>query len=41
MAALRPQVAELAVGAASRSSNRQISLDDAMPVINRQLDNPN
>ena len=41
MAALRPQVAELAVGAASRIMNRQISLDDALPVINRELDNPN
>jgi F-type H+-transporting ATPase subunit b len=41
MAALRPQVAELAVGAASRIMNRQISLDDALPVVNRQLDNPN
>ncbi len=41
MASLRPQVAQLAVGAASRIVNREISLDDALPVINRQLDNPN
>ncbi len=41
MATLRPQVADLAVGAASRIMNRQISVESAMPVINRQLDNPN
>lgn len=41
LAAIRPQVAELAVGAASRIMNRQISLDSALPVVNRELDNPN
>ncbi len=41
LSSLRPQVAQLAVGAASRIVNRQISVDDALPVINRQLDNPN
>ncbi len=41
MAAVRPQVAELAVGAASRIMNRQISLDEARPVIESHLANPN
>jgi F-type H+-transporting ATPase subunit b len=41
LAAIRPQVAELAVGAASRIMNRQISLESALPVVNRELDNPN
>ena len=41
LAALRPQMGELAVGAASRVMNRQISLDSALPVIDQQLDNPN
>lgn len=41
MAAVRPQLAELAVGAASRVMNQQISLESALPVVNQQLDNPN
>ncbi|MGI9595132.1 MAG: F0F1 ATP synthase subunit B [Acidimicrobiales bacterium] len=41
MASLRPQVANLAVGAASKVMNRQISLDSVRPVIDRSLDNPN
>lgn len=41
LASLRPQMGELAVGAASRVMNRQISLDSALPVIDQQLDNPN
>ncbi|MEM9651710.1 MAG: F0F1 ATP synthase subunit B [Actinomycetota bacterium] len=41
MAALRPQVAQLAVGAASKVMNRQIDLSAAEPVINRAMDNSN
>lgn len=41
MASLRPQVASLAVGAASKVMDRQINLDAARPVIDRFLDNPN
>ncbi len=41
VAALRPQVEQLAVGAASKIMNRQITLDAARPVVNRHLDNPN
>lgn len=41
MAAVRPHVAELAVGAASKVMNRQISLEQARPVVNRQLDSQN
>lgn len=41
MASLRPQVAELAVGAASKVMNRQINLEAARPVVDRFLDNPN
>lgn len=41
MAALRPQVAQLAVGAASKVMDRQISLDAARPVIDQAMDNPN
>lgn len=41
MASLRPQVADLAVGAASKVMNRQINLDTARPVIDRFLNNPN
>ena len=41
MAALRPQVAQLAVGAASKVMNRQIDLAAAQPVINHAMDNSN
>ncbi len=41
MASMRPQVAELAVGAASKVMNRQINLEAARPLVNRLLDNPN
>ncbi len=41
MASLRPQVADLAVGAASKVMNRPINADAARPVIDRFLDNPN
>lgn len=41
MASLRPQVAELAVGAASKVMNRQINLEAARPLVNRLLDNQN
>lgn len=41
MTAVRPQVAELAVGAASKVMNRQISLEQARPVVNRELDSQN
>ena len=41
MASLRPQVADLAVGAASKVMNRQIDPGTARPVIDRYLDNPN
>lgn len=41
MSALRPQVAQLAVGAASKVMNRQIDAGAAQPVIERALDNPN
>lgn len=41
MAALRPQVADLAVGAASKVMNRQVDIGAARPVIDRFLDNPN
>ncbi len=41
MAALRPQVADLAVGAASKVMNRQVDASSARPVIDRFLDNPN
>lgn len=41
MTALRPQVAQLAVGAASKVMNRQIDLSAAQPVINRAMDNSN
>jgi F-type H+-transporting ATPase subunit b len=41
MAAIRPQVADLAVGAASKVMNRQVDASSARPVIDRFLDNPN
>ena len=41
MAALKPQVAQLATGAASKVMNRQIDLATAEPVVNRFLDNQN
>jgi F-type H+-transporting ATPase subunit b len=41
MAVLRPQVADLAVGAASKVMNRQVSLDSAQSVVNRALDSTN
>ncbi len=41
LAGARPQVAELAADAASRVMNRQISLSDAQPVVDRFLQNPN
>lgn len=41
MSSLRPQVAQLAVGAASKVMNRQVDLSAAQPVINRVLDNSN
>ena len=41
MEALRPQVADLAVGAASRVMNRQIDAAAARPVVDRFLNNPN
>ena len=41
MVGLRPQVAELAVGAASRVMNRQINLEAARPLVDRLLDNQN
>lgn len=41
MAQMRPQVAELAVGAASKVMNRQINLEAARPLVNRLLDNSN
>lgn len=41
MAGVGPAVAELATDAASRVMNRQISLGDAQPVVDRFLSNPN
>lgn len=41
MEGVQPQVAELAVGAASHVLNRQVDLANAQPVINRHLSNPN
>ncbi|MEM8923037.1 MAG: F0F1 ATP synthase subunit B [Actinomycetota bacterium] len=41
MASVQSQVSDLAVGAASKVVNRQISLSDAQPVIDRFLNNPN
>jgi F-type H+-transporting ATPase subunit b len=41
LASLRPEVANLAVGAASKVMNRQINVDAARPIVDRFLDNPN
>jgi len=41
LAALRPQVAELAVGAASRVTGRRVSDGSAQAVVDRYLSNPN
>lgn len=41
LASLRPQVASLAVGAASKVMNRQINADAARPIVDRYLDSPN
>lgn len=41
MVVLRPQVTDLAVGAASKVMNRQVSLDAAQSVVNRALGSPN
>lgn len=41
MAALRPQVADLAVGAASKMTGRQVDLAAVRPLVDRYLDNPN
>ncbi len=41
VASLRPEVAKLAVGAASKVMNRQINVDAARPIIDRYLDSPN
>jgi F-type H+-transporting ATPase subunit b len=41
LAAVRPQVADLAVGAASKVMGRQVNLDEARPVIDRHLNSPN
>ena len=41
MAQMKPQVADLAVGAASKVMNRNVDLDRARPVVNRLLNNPN
>lgn len=41
LSALRPQVAQLAVGAASKVMNRQVDAGAAQPVIDRALNNPN
>lgn len=41
MAAVRPQVADLAVDAASKVMNRPITSADAAAIVNRHLDNSN
>lgn len=41
LASLRPEVANLAVGAASKVMNRQINADAARPIVDRFLDSPN
>ncbi len=41
MQGMKPQVSELAAGAASRVLNRQVSLSEAQPVIDRHLANQN
>jgi len=41
MQGMKPQVSELATGAASRVLNRQVSLSEAQPVIDRHLANQN
>jgi F-type H+-transporting ATPase subunit b len=41
VAALRPQVADLAVGAASKMTGRQVDLAAVRPLVDRYLDNPN
>jgi F-type H+-transporting ATPase subunit b len=41
MASLRPQVAQLAAGAASKVMNRQVDLSEAQSVLNRAMDNSN
>ena len=41
LAALRPQVADLAVGAASKVTGRQVDLNAVRPLVDRYLDNPN
>lgn len=41
LASLRPEVANLAVGAASKVMNRQINVDAARPIVDRFLDSPN
>ncbi len=41
MTALRPQVAQLAAGAASKVMNRQVDPSQAQSVINRAMDNSN
>ncbi len=41
LAAMQPQVAQLAVGAASKVMNRQINAADVAPIVNRFLNNSN
>ncbi len=41
MVSLRPLVADLAVGAASKVMNGRIDLDAARPIVDRLLDSPN
>lgn len=41
MEGIKPEVSQLAAGAASQVLNRQVSLSEAQPVIDRHLMNPN